>query len=87
MTSDPWKRRVRTNVNPTGRVEAKSSDMAAGPPEQTLRSCEAKLITYIRKDWALAFGSREVQLVIEYQEGVPVLIRVTDNKVTEEKLK
>ena len=77
---------MRSNANPTGHVEDRSGDIA-DLPEQTLKSCEAKLITYIRKDWALAFGTREVQLVIEYQEGEPVLIRVTDNKVTEEKLK
>ena len=74
---------MRRNVNPTGHASDETVDLL----EQTLRSCEAKLITYIRKDWALAFGTREVQLVIEYQEGEPVLIRVTDNKVTEEKLK
>lgn len=74
---------MRRNVNPAGHASDETVDL----PEQTLKSCEAKLITYIRKDWALAFGTREVQLVIEYQEGEPVLIRVTDNKVTEEKLK
>ncbi len=53
----------------------------------SLRSCEAKLIASIREDWALQFGSREVRLIIEYQDGLPVLIRVTDNKVKEEKLR
>lgn len=41
--------------------------MEQGPVD--LRSCEAKLICCIRNDWALEFGSREVRLVIEYQEG------------------
>ncbi len=59
----------------------------AAPREQTLRSCEARLIACIRDDWALTFGSRKVRLVIEYQEGVPVLNRVTENAITEEKLK
>ncbi|MDR7555329.1 MAG: hypothetical protein QN157_06940 [Armatimonadota bacterium] len=52
-----------------------------------LRSCEAKLLSYIRNHWALEFGTREVRLVIEYQNGVPVLIRVTGNIVKEEKLR
>lgn len=52
-----------------------------------LRSCEAKLIGLIRNHWALDFGTREVRLVIEYQDNVPVLIRVTENIVKEEKLK
>jgi len=52
-----------------------------------LRSCEAKLIGLIRDPWALDFGTREVRLVIEYQDGVPVLIRITENVVKEEKLK
>jgi len=56
----------------------------AGP---ALRSCEAKLLGAIRGPWALAFGTREVRLLIEYQDGVPVLIRVTGNQVKEEKLR
>lgn len=67
--------------------ERGSGGGVAAPREQTLRSCEARLIACIRNDWALAFGSRKVRLVIEYQEGVPVLIRVTENAITEEKLK
>lgn len=55
--------------------------------DATLRSCEAKLVSFIRKHWALDFGSREVRLVIEYQDHLPVLIRVTENVVKEEKLK
>jgi hypothetical protein len=52
-----------------------------------LRSCEAKLLARIHNDWALDFGTREIRLLIEYQDGVPVLIRVTDNTVREEKLR
>jgi hypothetical protein len=55
--------------------------------DPVLRSCEAKLLMCIRNHWALDFGTREVRLLIEYQDGVPVLIRVTDNAVREEKLK
>jgi len=61
--------------------------MALSQTEPTLRSCEAKLLGLIRDRWALDFGSREVRLLIEYQDGVPVLIRVTGNSVKEEKLK
>ncbi|MCL6553193.1 MAG: hypothetical protein K6W08_08750 [Firmicutes bacterium] len=56
-------------------------------PDGDLRPCEAKLLAYIRNHWALEFGTREVRLVIEYQNGVPVLIRVTGNIVREEKLR
>lgn len=52
-----------------------------------IRSCEAKLIDSIHNHWALDFGTREVRLLIEYQDKVPVLIRVTENTVREEKLK
>lgn len=52
-----------------------------------LKSCEAKLLAYIRGDWAVDYGTREVRLVIEYQDKTPVLIRVTRNAVTEEKLR
>jgi hypothetical protein len=52
-----------------------------------LKSCEAKLLALINNHWALEFGTREVRLVIEYQDKVPVLIRVTQNVVREEKLK
>ena len=52
-----------------------------------LRPCEARLIARIRGDWAVGFGSREVRLTIEYQDGVPVLIRVTGNRLQEEKLR
>lgn len=52
-----------------------------------LKSCEAKLVSLIRNHWALDFGTREVRLTIEYQDKVPVLIRVTENVVREEKLR
>ena len=52
-----------------------------------LRSCETKLLGLIRNRWALEFGTREVRLMIEYQDKVPVLIRITENVVKEEKLK
>jgi hypothetical protein len=55
--------------------------------DPALRPCEAKLLTCIRNHWALDYGTREVRLVIEYQDGVPVLIRVTGNIVREEKLR
>lgn len=57
------------------------------PGDESLRSCEAKLVSFIRNHWALDFGTREVRLVIEYQDRLPVLIRVTGNVVKEEKLK
>jgi hypothetical protein len=56
-------------------------------PDAGVRSCEAKLLGLIRNRWALEFGTREVRLVIEYQDKVPVLIRITGNVVKEEKLK
>lgn len=52
-----------------------------------LRACEAKLIGNIRGPWAIDHGSRAVRLIIEYQDRVPVLIRVTKNVVKEEKLR
>lgn len=55
--------------------------------DNVLRGCEAKLIDFIRNHWTLDYGSREVCLIIEYQDNVPVLIRVTENVVKEEKLK
>lgn len=59
------------------------------PPREdhVLKPYEAKLLKYIRSHWALDFGTREVRLLIEYQDGVPVLIRVTGNTVKEEKLR
>ena len=56
-------------------------------PAAGFRSCEAKLMARIHNEWALDFGTREIRLLIEYQDGVPVLIRVTDNTVREEKLR
>lgn len=55
--------------------------------EPALLSCEIKLLKCIHNDWALEFGTREVCLLIEYQDKVPVLIRVTGNTVKEEKLR
>lgn len=78
-------RRAETRVSPND--GARSVPAGAGPTASALKSFEAKLIANIREDWALKFGSREVRLVIEYQDGVPVLIRITSNKVQEEKLK
>ncbi len=52
-----------------------------------LTPCEAKLIARIRNDWAVDYGAREIQLVIEYQDRTPVLIRITMNTVKEEKLR
>lgn len=71
----------------SARDGVRGSPGATVRPEPTLRSCEAKLLSYIRNHWAVDFGTREVRLVIEYQDGVPVLIRVTANRVTEEKLR
>lgn len=62
-------------------------DPAITPAEAPLRSCEAKLLRLIRTQWALDFGARELCLIIEYQDRVPVLIRVTENVVKEEKLR
>jgi hypothetical protein len=61
--------------------------LAPNPAGAGLRPCEAKLLTRIHNEWALDFGTREIRLLIEYQDGVPVLIRVTDNTVREEKLR
>jgi hypothetical protein len=55
--------------------------------DPALRSCEAKLLAHIRTDWAVDYGTREVKLLIEYQDGAPVLIRVTKSTVKEEKLR
>ncbi|MBI3974951.1 MAG: hypothetical protein HY334_01005 [Armatimonadetes bacterium] len=65
----------------------RGSGATIGQPEPPLRSSELRLIARIRNDWAVQFGSREVRLIIEYQDGVPVLIRVIENAVKEEKLK
>jgi hypothetical protein len=54
-------------------------------PHENLRSCEAKLIEAIRNDWALDCGSREVVLVIEYEDGVPVTIRAAENTPLQER--
>jgi hypothetical protein len=76
-----------TEASSAGRDGVGSRGVTAGQAEPVLRSCEAKLIDYIRNHWALEFGSREVRLIIEYQNGVPVLVRVTENTVREEKLR
>lgn len=76
-----------SDVTPSGRDGVRASAAEAARPEPALRSCEAKLLSYIRNHWAVEFGTREVHLVIEYQDRVPVLIRVTANRVSEEKLK
>ena len=61
--------------------------LATNGPAPGLRSCAAKLLARIHNDWVLDFGTREIRLLIEYQDGVPVLIRVADNTVREEKLR
>ena len=61
--------------------------LGPNPAAAGLRPCEAKLMARIHNEWALDFGTREIRLLIEYQDGVPVLIRVTANVVREEKLK
>ena len=63
------------------------TDNAGLDRSNELRSCEAKLLALMHHHWALEFGSREVRLVIEYQDKVPVLIRILENVVKEEKLK
>ncbi|MGH2395633.1 MAG: hypothetical protein ACRDFW_01315 [bacterium] len=62
-------------------------EKVAHPEGPALRSCEAKLLACIRNDWAVDYGTREVRLVIEYQDRTPVLIRVTMNTVKEEKFR
>lgn len=84
MTDKSGVRPTDLRVGPDG---TRSAPAGAEPSVSALKSCESKLIASIRGDWALEFGSREVRLVIEYQDGVPVLIRVTGNAVKEEKLK
>ena len=82
MTDEPATMRTHAHF-----LSERGPGSGAAAAEQTLGSCEARLIACIRNDWALAFGSREVRLIIEYQEGVPVLIRVTASRIKEEKLK
>lgn len=67
----------------------KTDHQRTGPDrlESPLKSCEARLLACIRGDWAVEYGTREVRLLIEYQDGTPVLIRVTANAVKEEKLR
>ena len=77
---------TRMEAEPRLRSPAVRS-LAPNPTVAGLRSCEAKLLARIHNEWALDFGTREVRLLIEYQDGVPVLIRVTDNTVREEKLR
>ena len=84
MIDKPGARRTDVRVGPDG---TKGAPAGAGQAAPALKPFESKLIANIRRDWALTFGSREVRLVIEYQDGVPVLIRVTGNRVKEEKLK
>ncbi len=67
---------------PSGAERATADDS-----DSDRRSCEAKLVNLIHNRWALEFGSREVRLVIEYQDKKPVLIRIIENVVKEEKLK
>ena len=78
-----------TPIGPTRQPRAPQGTRLDGLErgDETLRSCEAKLVSFIRDHWALDFGTREVRLVIEYQDRLPVLIRVTGNVVKEEKLK
>ncbi len=76
--------RTDIRVSPDG---AQSAPAGAGQDVPALKPFEVRLIANIREDWALEFGSREVRLVIEYQNGVPVLIRATGERVKEEKLK
>ncbi len=55
--------------------------------QAALRSCEQKLIERIRA-WALPYGSREVTIRIEYQDHVPVMIRVLEQlSMQEERLR
>jgi hypothetical protein len=75
------------DVDSSSRRGSAAEGVAGHRLDGELRSCEAKLLSYIRNHWALEFGTREVRLVIEYQNSVPVLIRVTGNVVREEKLR
>ena len=73
-------------------VESRSRSPVRGLPVNVApvpgpRPCETKLLARIHNEWALDFGTREVRLLIEYQDGLPVLIRVAGNIVREEKLK
>ena len=69
------------------RQSGDGSQKVTRPFSPALRSCEAKLLASIRNDWAVDHGSREIQLIIEYQDRAPVLIRVTRNTVKEEKFR
>ncbi|HET7852954.1 MAG TPA: hypothetical protein VFM04_00645 [Candidatus Methylomirabilis sp.] len=76
-----------SQMPPIIRQSGNGPEKVSHPVGPALRSCEAKLLACIRDEWAVEYGSREVRLVIEYQDRTPVLIRVTMNTVTEEKLR
>ena len=76
-----------SHLPPTIRQLRNGPEKVSHPEGPALRSCEAKLLATIRNEWAVDYGSREVQLIIEYQDRTPVLIRVTMNTVKEEKFR
>ena len=51
-----------------------------------LRAAELRLIEKLR-EWAIAHGSREICLAVDYQDSVVVQIRVLENRVKEERLR
>ena len=53
----------------------------------SLRSCEKKLIERLRQK-AVPYGTLEVAVQVEYQDGVPVMVRLKEQvAIQEEKLR
>lgn len=59
--------------------------MATATETAAIRSCELKLIKWIREH-AVPHGTIQAALTVDYQDGVAVLIRV-ERPLQEEKLK
>lgn len=45
------------------------------------------IILRMLDEWPLAFGVRDLHLHIEYQDHRPVLVKILDNRVIEEKIR
>lgn len=53
---------------------------------EPLRSCELKLIQWIRRR-AVPYGTVTAQLQVEFQDNVPVMVRLVGPLMEEEKLR
>jgi hypothetical protein len=95
LLEECWYARPHRTNNLTNPFQRRIGELTMAIDERTrldrqdpaLRSCESKLLALIRNRWALEFGTRRVGLIIEYQDRIPVLIRIVENSITEEKLK